>query len=184
MSMYGIDPHDTADTLEAHAEWDAANLMRQMADRISHLENRLSGQNDANAHPEGADRPEPNQLEASARRALDALAALILNHPAPGTEAHAAQYELRQALAARAKDLEALRVWQIEAQRRNGTWTQWSATHLDGSEARADYEESITTAGKTQAFRLVSTLTTHTVDAIHIPDSQQEAAAASEETGA
>ena len=44
MSMYGKDPHETADVLDAHAEWNAANLMREMAARIADLEKQLDDQ--------------------------------------------------------------------------------------------------------------------------------------------
>lgn len=119
------------------------------------------------------DTPDPHQLEAAARRALDALATLILNHPDPGTEAHAAQYELRQALTGHTPQIPTIRVWQIEAQRRGGTWTRWSAPHVDGRDAHADFADTIATAGKARSFRIVSAVTTHTVDALHVPDNQE-----------
>ncbi|MFD7995474.1 hypothetical protein [Streptomyces mexicanus] len=42
MSMYGIDPEETAETLDSSAHWDAANLMRQMATQITALETAVA----------------------------------------------------------------------------------------------------------------------------------------------
>lgn len=42
MSMYGIDPEETADALDARAEFGAADLMREMATRITTLETTLA----------------------------------------------------------------------------------------------------------------------------------------------
>ncbi|CAK7288635.1 hypothetical protein SGPA1_80099 [Streptomyces misionensis JCM 4497] len=38
MSLYGIDPEETAEALDNASHWDAANLMREMAARIIELE--------------------------------------------------------------------------------------------------------------------------------------------------
>jgi hypothetical protein len=122
------------------------------------------------AGPEG----EAQQLEASARRALDALAMLILNNPDPGTEALGAQYELRQALFGQPSEFPAIRVWQIQAQRRDGSWNNYSAPIVDGAEAHGDYAETIANSGQRRAFRLVSSVTTQTVEAQH---SETQAAA-------
>jgi hypothetical protein len=107
------------------------------------------------------------QLEASARRALDALAMLILNNPDPGTEALGAQYELRQALFGQPSEFPAIRVWQIQAQRRDGSWNNYSAPIVDEAEAHGDYAETIANSGQRRAFRLVSSVTTQTVEAQH-----------------
>jgi hypothetical protein len=108
-------------------------------------------------------------LEASARRALDALATLILNTPNPSTEALAAQYELRQALGIDRPEHPAVRVWQILTPRRDGSWSSWSAPIVDEAEAHGDYERTVTEYGSKRAFRLVSSLTTQTVEAEHQP---------------
>lgn len=42
MSMYGKDPEETAAVLDAHAEFGAADLMREMAARITTLETTLA----------------------------------------------------------------------------------------------------------------------------------------------
>lgn len=111
--------------------------------------------------------PDTQQLEASARRALDALAMLILDNPDPGTEALGAQYELRQALFGQPSEFPAIRVWQIQAQRRDGSWNNYSAPIVDEAEAHGDYAETVANSGQHRAFRLVSSVTTQTVEAQH-----------------
>jgi hypothetical protein len=114
-------------------------------------------------------------LEASARRALDALATLILNTPDPSTEALAAQYELRQALGIDRPEHPPVRVWQILTTRRNGSWSSWSAPIVDESEAHGDYAQTVAEYGTKRAFRLVSSLTTQTIEAEHTPEEADDA---------
>jgi hypothetical protein len=108
-------------------------------------------------------------LEASARRALDALATLILNTPNPSTEALAAQYELRQALGIDRPEHPPVRVRQILTPRRDGSWSSWSAPIVDEAEAHGDYAQTVAASGSKRGFRLVSSLTTQTVEAEHQP---------------
>ena len=75
------------------------------------------------------------RLEAAARRALDVLGYLILDHPDPGTDALGAQYELRQALLGAAPEIPTCRTWQIEGRRASGAWTPWSGATVDGADA-------------------------------------------------
>lgn len=108
------------------------------------------------------------RLEAAARRALDSLAALILNNPDPGVEALGAQYELRQALHGTTPEIPTLRVWQIDAQRASGQWTRWSAA-IDGDDARTDYAHTVAEYGQKRAHRLVCATTTHVIEAQQQP---------------
>lgn len=115
---------------------------------------------------------DPQRLEAAARRALDSLAALILDRADPGTEALAAQYELRQALAGEQPGIPTERVWQIECRRRDGTWTSWSAATIDGADAHTDYADTVAHNGQKRAHRLVCATTTHLVEQQHQPDDE------------
>ena len=74
-----------------------------------------------------ADQQHTARLEAAARRALDSLAALILDNPDPGIEALGAQYELRQALLGAVPEIPTTRVWTIETTRHGQVWAHWSA---------------------------------------------------------
>lgn len=112
------------------------------------------------------------RLQAAARRALDSLAALILDNPDPGIEALGAQYELRQALHGTAPEIPTERVWQVEAQRASGAWTPWSAATIDGDDARADYADTVAHNGEKRAHRLVCATTTHIVEAQQQPDAE------------
>lgn len=151
-----------ADGIEHPVLWSVYNAMHNRALTAEAEAQRLAaGQTDL------------AQLEAAARRALNALSTLILNHPDPGTEAHAAQYELRQTLSGKTPEIPTLRVWQIEAQRRDGTWTRYSAPNVDGADTHADFAETIASSGKTRPFRLVSAVTTHSVDALHTPSVEE-----------
>lgn len=111
--------------------------------------------------------PNPKQLEASARRALDALASLILNTPNASAEALGAQYELRQALREVTPAVAADRIWQIQVQRGNGSWIDHSPATIDGSEAHADFEETVASSGHLWSYRLVCSVRTHSIDAQH-----------------
>ena len=42
MGMYGIDPEETADALDDHAEWDAAQLMRDLNVRLNRAESVIA----------------------------------------------------------------------------------------------------------------------------------------------
>jgi len=113
---------------------------------------------------------DPARLEAAARRALQALGDLILDHPDPGVEALAAQYELRQALIGAAPEIPTERVWQIQSRRAGGMWTPWSAATVDGADARADYAETVAQYGEKRPHRLVCAITTHVIEQQHEPD--------------
>lgn len=117
------------------------------------------------------------RLEAAARRALDALAALILDNPDPDPDAEAlgAQYELRQALASTVPEIPTERVWQIEAQRASGMWTPWSAVTFDRVDARTDYAETVAQHGQKRAHRLVCAVTTRVIEQQHQPDDETTA---------
>ncbi|WP_416520100.1 hypothetical protein [Streptomyces achromogenes] len=62
MSMYGIDPEETADALDNAAHWDAAQLMRKMAEEISDLESQLA----KGRQPTADDRATQTRSEAAA----------------------------------------------------------------------------------------------------------------------
>lgn len=119
---------------------------------------------------------DPQRLEAAARRALDSLAALILDNPDPGTEALAAQYELRQALSGERPEIPTERVWQIECQRASDMWTPYSAATVDGADAHADYADTVAEYGRKRALRLVCATTTHLVEQQHQPDDEARTA--------
>lgn len=112
------------------------------------------------------------RLEAAARRALDSLAALILDNPDPDAEALGAQYELRQALAGERPKIPTERVWQIEAQRASGMWTPWSAVTFDRVDARTDYAETVAQHGQKRAHRLVCAVTTRVIEQQHQSDDE------------
>lgn len=112
------------------------------------------------------------RLEAAGRRALGSLAALILDNPDPGTEALAAQYELRQALAGEAPEIPTERVWHIESRRASGMWTPWSGATIDAADAHTDYAETVARNGQKRAHRLVCATTTHLVEQQHQPDDE------------
>lgn len=110
------------------------------------------------------------RLEAAARRALDSLAALILDSPDPGVEALGAQYELRQVLAGEVPEIPTVRQWQIECQRASGAWTPYRARNEDEADVHADYAGTVAEYGRLRAYRLVCATTTHGVEAHHQPD--------------
>lgn len=111
-----------------------------------------------------------SQLEAAARRALDNLAAFILNSPDPSTEALGAQHELRQALLNATPDIPTTRVWTIESLRYENVWTRWSAPYEEFSQdAHRDYAETVAEWGHKRPFRLVCATTTHVIEAQHQP---------------
>lgn len=114
---------------------------------------------------------QPERLEAAARRALDSLAALILDTPNPGVEALGAQYELRQALLGETPEIPTTRTWTIETPRYGDVWTRWSAPHEELSEdAHRDYADAVAEFGHKRAFRLVCATTTHGIEAQHLPE--------------
>lgn len=117
------------------------------------------------------------RLEAAARRALEALADLILDSPDPGVEALGAQYELRQLLFGLPLELPVARFWQIECRRRNGAWTSYSAPTEDEADAHKDFAETVAEHGHRWAYRLVCTTTTRLVEARHEPEPDDEPAA-------
>lgn len=111
--------------------------------------------------------PDASRLEAAARRALDSLAAFILDTSDPGVEALGAQYELRHALLLDTPPIPTDRVWQVQVQRRNGSWIDHSPATSDGRQAHADYEDTIASSGHLWSYRLVCSVRAHTIEAQH-----------------
>jgi hypothetical protein len=59
------------------------------------------------------------------------------------------------------------RIWQVQVQRRNGSWIDHSPATIHGSEAQADYEEAVASSGHLWSYRLVCSDRTHTIAAQH-----------------
>lgn len=118
----------------------------------------------------------PEQLQAAAQRALEALGALILDSPDPGVEALGAQYELRRALLGTTPEIPTRREWQIQSQRYSGIWAGWSVPTDDAEHARQDYADTVATHGQQRAHRLVCATTTHVIEAHQEPEPDDDTA--------
>lgn len=59
------------------------------------------------------------------------------------------------------------RTWQIQFQRRNGSWVDHSPATIHGSEAQAEYEQTVASTGHLWSYRLVCSDRTHTIAAQH-----------------
>lgn len=116
--------------------------------------------------------PGTGRLEAAARRALDSLAALILDTSDPGVEALGAQYELRQALHLDTPPIPTRRDWYLETRRRDGSWSRYSAVMDRSDLAERDYTETVASYGDKRSYRLVCATTTHAVTAEHTVDEE------------
>lgn len=112
-------------------------------------------------------KPDTSRLEAAARRALDSLADFILDTSDPGVEALGAQYELRQALHLETPPIPTNRDWYLETQRRDGSWSRYSAVMDRSDLAERDYTETVASYGDKRSYRLVCATTTYAVTAEH-----------------
>ena len=59
------------------------------------------------------------------------------------------------------------RIWQVQVQRRNGSWVDHTPATIHGSEAQAEYEQAVASTGHLWSYRLVCSDRTHTVTAQH-----------------
>jgi hypothetical protein len=93
------------------------------------------------------------------QRLTDAVLRLL---PPSGDQA-AETEQLRQVAPALSTD----RIWQVQVQRRNGSWIDHSPPTINGSEAMADYEKTVASTGHLWSYRLICTDRTHTITAQH-----------------